>query len=103
MVIFFNFLFFFTGIYFRGSNETAAECKPSSSRYDHVNNIHMIRKEVKERIVNNAEKMLNRYKQKRKSVITFQVGDLVSVHVPKIDRGPTDTLHVPCRIVKDKK
>ena len=63
----------------------------------------MIRKEVKERIRNNAEKMLNRHKQNHKSVVTFQVGDLVSLHVPKIDRGPTDTLHVPCKIVKDKK
>ena len=47
--------------------------------------------------------MLNRHKQNRKSVVTFQVNDLVSLHVPKIDRGPTDTLGVPCKNVKDKK
>ena len=40
------FFFILTGIYFKGPNETAAESEPSSSRDDHVNNIHMIRKEV---------------------------------------------------------
>ena len=30
--------------------------------------------------------MLNRHKQNRKSVVTFQVGDLVSLNVPKIGK-----------------
>ena len=88
-------------------NKTADESEPSASncdpnsRDDHVNNIHMIRNKVKERILNNAQK--NRHKYNRKSVVTFQVGDLISLHVPKIDRGLTDILRVSCKIFKNKK
>ena len=41
-----------------------------------------IRDEVEQRILSNADKMLNRHKQNRKQVVKYQVNDLV--HVPKL-------------------
>ena len=53
-----------------------------------------------ERMKNNASSMSDRIKRNRKSVITFNLNDLESVYVPKIDRSGTDSVRLPAEIVE---
>lgn len=46
----------------------------------------------------NAQRMKERYGKKKKSQ-TFEVGDEVTVRIPKIDRAATDMHRLPCIIV----
>ena len=46
----------------------------------------------------NAERMKERYNKKR--VHTFDVGDSVSVRIPRIDRAATDLHRFPCVVVE---
>ena len=39
-------------------------------------------------------------KSKRKKVQTFNVGDFVSIKVPRIDRTSTDLYRLPCIVVQ---
>ena len=49
----------------------------------------------------NAERMQQKYtKAKRKKVMTFSVGDFVSVRIPRIDRSSTDFHRVLCIVVE---
>ena len=47
----------------------------------------------------NAERMKERYKKKKK-VQTFDVGDAVSVRIPRIDRASTDLHRLPSIVVE---
>ena len=44
--------------------------------------------------------MVNRMNKKKKRIVEYQVGDLVRVAIPKIDRFSTDRPTVPCKIIK---
>ena len=49
----------------------------------------------------NAEQMQQKYmKAKQKKVITFSVGDFVSVRIPRIDRSSTDFHRMVCIVVE---
>lgn len=60
-----------------------------------------IRKRALENTYKSASNMvLNYEKRKRVKVQDFNIGDTVSVFVPKIDRSSTDLLCVPGKVVK---
>ena len=60
-----------------------------------------LRLEADKRYTQNAERMQMKYcKSKRKSVQTFNVGDFVSIKVPRIDRTSTDLHRLPCIVVQ---
>ena len=46
----------------------------------------------------NAQRMKDRYNKRKVQI--FEVGDAVSVRVPKIDRATTDVRRLPCMIVE---
>ena len=49
----------------------------------------------------NAERMQLKYcKAKRKKVLTFSPGDLVSVQIPRIDRTSTDFHRLACVVIE---
>ena len=60
---------------------------------------HLKRREVADKHYRtNAERMKERYNKKK--VRTFDVGDFVSVRIPRIDRAATDLHRLPCVIVE---
>ena len=60
-----------------------------------------LRKEADKHYRRNAESMKLKYcKGKRKKVLTFRVGDFVSVRIPRIDRSSTDSHRLLCVIVE---
>ncbi len=65
-----------------------------------IKHIH-IREEADRLYRRNAERMQLKYsKAKRKKVLTFTTGDIVSVRIPRIDRTSTDFQRVPCVVVE---
>ena len=49
----------------------------------------------------NAERMQLKYaKAKRKKIMTFSVGDFVSVRIPRIDRTSTDSHRLLCTVIE---
>ena len=60
-----------------------------------------IREEADKLYLRNAERMRMKYtKCKRKKVLTFSPGDIVSIRVPRIDRTSTDFHRIPCVVVE---
>ena len=47
-----------------------------------------------------TDKMVNQMRKKNKRIVEYQVGDLVRVAIPKIDRFSTDRSTVPCKIIE---
>ena len=60
-----------------------------------------IREEADKLYLRNAERMRMKYtKCKRKKVLTFFPGDIVSIRIPRIDRTSTDFHRIPCVVVE---
>ena len=60
-----------------------------------------IREEADKLYLRNAERMRMKYtKCKRKKVLTFSPGDIVSIRIPRIDRTSTDFHRIPCVMVE---
>ena len=51
----------------------------------------------------NADKMRNRLKHRRAKVVDYKLGDIVSVKIPRIDRGSLDVSRLPAKILNVKK
>ncbi|CAB4432218.1 unnamed protein product [Rhizophagus irregularis] len=47
-----------------------------------------------------TEKMANQMNKKKKRIVEYQIGDLVRVFVPKIDRFSVDRPTLPCKILE---
>ncbi|PKY42799.1 hypothetical protein RhiirA4_456658 [Rhizophagus irregularis] len=47
-----------------------------------------------------TNKMANQMKKKNKRPNKYEVGDLVRISIPKIDRSGTDCPKLPCKIIK---
>ena len=59
------------------------------------------RQEADKRYQQNAVHMTMKYcKAKNKKVMTFNLGDFVSIKVPRIDRSSTDIRRLPCIVVQ---
>ena len=77
--------------------EDEDEKPPLSTTVKHRN----LREEADKHYRLNAERMqLKYYKARRKKVLTFSPGDLVSVRIPRIDRTSTDFHRVACVVVE---
>ena len=82
------------------------EIKPDSNTRPQLATTHKhihihIREEADKLYLRNAERMRMKYtKCKRKKVLTFSQGDVVSVRIPRIDRTSTDFHRIPCVVVE---
>ena len=73
------------------TSEPEYEATPVKNRLGTSEKHLALRKEADARYRLNAEKMRTKYcKAKRKKVMTFKCGDIVSVKIPRIDRTSTD-------------
>ena len=57
-----------------------------------------VREHARERFMEAAKKMANRYSAKNAKI--FKKGDLVTLRIPKIDRTNTDMPRLPCLVVE---
>ena len=80
------------------------EIKPDSNTRPQLATTHKhihIREEADKLYLRNAERMRMKYtKCKRKKVLTFSQGNVVSVRIPRIDRTSTDFHRIPCVVVE---
>lgn len=60
-----------------------------------------LRQRADKKYLRSAEKMAERYNRKRR-VKSFEVGESVSLRIPRIDRTSSDLPRLPCIIVQVK-
>jgi hypothetical protein len=68
-----------------------------ASLQEEVTNHEILREAARRDLKNYTEKMVNQMNKGRKRKNNYEVGDLVRISVPKIDRFGTDHPTLPCK------
>ena len=86
------------------STDNDEDAAPKNDRLAQtIQKINQNRESLTVSMEKNAEKMRNRHNHARKTVVTYTVDYLVSVHVSAIDRSGSDVTRLPAKIIQIKK
>ena len=72
----------------------------NTSSQEEVTNHRILREAARQDLEIYTKKMINQMNKGRKKPNNYEVGDLVQISVPKIDRFGVDRLILPCKILE---